>query len=184
MNYFTKLAIVLVLTSITTMNLNAQTTDNNDSPKPGTRISGGFKLITPTGDTRSFYDGGYGLSVQADIPLVSSNLYLTSNSGFETIFAKEDANDNPIIPDIKRIPVKAGLKYFPVNKLYVHGEAGASILTNKPDFNNGNTVAFMFSPQVGYLLELGNRSALDLGVRYEYTTKHFSGGDAVSYFAY
>lgn len=180
-----KLMIAAVFVVLTAFNLHAQTTaEANQESETGFRIGVGFGLIYPLGNSKDRYDGGYSFLVQAEFPLASKYLYLTAASGYENIFGKEDELDNPVFPDIKRIPAKVGVKFFPIKNLYLHGEAGASFLTNKPDFRNGNSVAFIFAPQIGYQIPLGDKNSLDLGVRYESTGKHYSGGNSTNYFGF
>lgn len=84
----------------------------------------------------------------------------------------------------KRIPVKVGLKFFPVANLYVQGDAGVSLLTNKADFIKGNTVAFTFSPQIGYLFELGSNSNIDVSSNYQNTGKQYDQGATTDYIGF
>jgi len=144
----------------------------------GTRISAGFDLSIPAGNFSKNYDGGYGLFAAVELPLSADKFYVTVTTGVNQYFAKEDADDTPLVPDMTVLPLKAGIKYFPVKHLYVQGEAGASFLTNSSDFAEGKAVSFVFAPQVGYLLPLGKQHNLDVGVRFEGRTRSFEAGEA------
>ena len=61
------------------------------------------------------------------------------------------------------IPLKAGIKYFPVKNVYIAGEAGAGFSTKK-----GFGTSFVYSPSVG--LAFGN--GLDVSLKYEDYTKY------------
>jgi hypothetical protein len=69
------------------------------------------------------------------------------------------------------IPVKAGLKYFPIALLYIQGEAGALFSLNKKDAGYTKSTAFLYTPTIGVMLPLGSGSFLDAGVQYEGSTK-------------
>lgn len=64
------------------------------------------------------------------------------------------------------IPIKGGLKYFPLKYLYVQGEAGASFITNKSALGiNKIAVLFMLFRRVFYLMleaRITSMQALDL----------------------
>jgi hypothetical protein len=83
--------------------------------------------------------------------------------------------------DLHLIPVKAGLKYFPVKCFYLQGEAGASFLTNKAETGANKSAAFVYAPQVGVLLNTGGRNYIDAGFRFEGNTK-FNDGDKTNNF--
>ncbi len=184
MNKVSKAILSLLFLGLLSTRINAQTSAPASGSKPGIRLGAGLGILTPFGKTYDRYDGGYGVNVQADFPLVSDKLYLTAASGYETLYAVEDERDVPIVPDVKRIPVKAGLKFFPVNNLYVQADAGVSVLTNKGPFNDGKFASFMYSPKIGYWLQLGGRSNLDISARYEQTTRTFSSGSSLNYLGF
>lgn len=139
----------------------------NDS---GIRLSVGPEAGLPIGSFRDRYNWSIGGSVQADFPIFKNQLYVTANAGYVNYFGK---NDNS---DLQLIPVKAGLKYFPVAGLYLQGEAGASFLTNKSDVGAGKSAAFVYAPQIGYQFKLSNRNYLDAGIRFESNTKFTDNG--------
>ena len=126
----------------------------------------------PTGNLSNAYNWNLGGSVQADIPVVQNQLFVTVNAGYNNIFGKNNIDGTGLdATNIQLLPVKAGLKYFPVNHLYVQGEAGAAFSLNKSDLGFDNSAAFIYAPQVGYQFPIGAKSFLDAGVRYEGSTK-------------
>ena len=166
MNNVTKIALsALALLAGPTIS-NAQTQRPDQAPRPGVRISAGVNQITPVVGFRNTYNTGYGAWAQVAVPL-TNKLYATAGTGINTIYARENSEDVSIAPDMRLIPAKVGLQYFPVGRLYVQGEAGASFLTNQSSFDGAKTTAFTVAPQVGYLIPLGKAGSLDAGIRYE-----------------
>ena len=145
----------------------AKTTSSN-----GIIWSVGVDAGLPTGNLSNAYNWNLGGSVQADIPVVQNQLFVTVNAGYNSIFGKNNIDGTGLdATNIQLLPVKAGLKYFPVNHLYVQGEAGAAFSLNKSDLGFDNSAAFIYAPQVGYQFPIGGKSFLDAGVRYEGSTK-------------
>jgi len=164
-------ALVLAFAGLT---FGAKAQSNPTSTKTtGIRYSIGADAGIPTGNLSDSYNWNLGGSLQVDIP-VAKQLFVTVNAGYNNLFAKDVtvAGVTAKGPNLQLLPVKAGLKYFPVGNFYVQGEAGASFLLNKSDFTGvDNSTVFTYAPQVGYQFPLGGSSFLDAGVRFENTTK-------------
>lgn len=60
------------------------------------------------------------------------------------------------------VPIKLGLKYFPVKNVYIAGEVGVGLVTSE---NQSST--FLYSPSVG----LAFANGFDLSLKYEDYTK-------------
>ena len=159
----------------------AQTTPANQTKSTGSNgvvLSVGVDAGIPTGNLSNGYNWNIGGSVQADIPVIPQQLFVTVNAGYNSIQGKDNAyNTGLTATNIQLLPVKAGLKYFPVSHFYVQGEAGAAFLLNKADVGFDNSAAFIYAPQVGYQFPLGGKSYLDAGVRYEGSTKFTTNND-------
>lgn len=154
----------------------AQSSSPTSSNKQEFRLSVGPEAGIPLGDLSNGYNWNFGGSIQADIPVIH-NLYVTVNAGYNNFFVKKDLADG-VDKNLQLIPVKAGLKYFPVgNIFYVQGEAGASFLANKSDLGADKSAAFVYAPQVGVLLKLAGKNYIDLGVRFESTAAFYDGGN-------
>lgn len=155
----------------------AQTTTTSTSTKTtsnGVRYSIGVDAGIPTGNFNNAYKWNLGGSVQADIP-VASQLFVTVNAGYNNVFGEKNVGSTSVdVPNIQLLPVKAGLKFFPISNFYVQGEAGAAFLLNKSDFFNDKSTAFVYAPQVGVQFPVSASSFIDAGVRYEATTKYSS----------
>ncbi|MBS1500580.1 MAG: hypothetical protein JST32_00860 [Bacteroidetes bacterium] len=151
----------------------AKTTTSN-----GVILSIGADAGIPTGNFSNSYDWNLGGSIQADIPVVQNQLFVTVNAGYNNFFGKSNiAGTGLDAPNVQLLPVKAGLKYFPVSHFYIQGEAGAAFVLNKSDLNFGNSAAFIYAPQIGYQFVLGGKSYLDAGVRWESSAKFNSNVD-------
>jgi len=131
-----------------------------------------------TGNFNDSHRYSLGGSLQADIPLVK-NLYATVNAGYQNFFGRSNINGTMLsASDLHLLPVKAGIKVFPFSILYIQGEAGAAFALNKSDLNYEKSAAFIFAPQVGLQLPVGgSNNYLDLGFRYENSTRFTSNID-------
>lgn len=182
-NTFKISALVLAFAGFA-LGAKAQTTTpttTSTTTKDGIRYSIGVDAGIPTGNFKDSYKWNLGGSVQADIPVLSNKLFVTVNAGYNNIFGKNDiTTPNGVInpTDIHLIPVKAGLKFFPIENFYVQGEAGAAFLLNKSDVGADKSTAFVYAPQIGVQFPVSaNGNFIDAGVRYEATTKYTSGVD-------
>lgn len=179
-------ALVLALAGLS-LGATAQTTtttSTSTTTSNGIILSIGVDAGIPTGNLSKGYNWNLGGSVQADIP-VAQQLFVTVNAGYNNIYGKDNAYGTGLTaPNIQLLPVKAGLKYFPVSNFYVQGEAGAAFLLNKSDLGDNKSAAFVYAPQIGYQFALGGKSYLDAGVRYEASTKFDSDvdGSKVNFF--
>jgi hypothetical protein len=155
------------------------TTTKTSTGPNGVVISVGADAGIPTGKLNDTYNWSIGGSVQADIPVLPHQLFVTVNAGYNSIQGKKNIGGVQGLDatNIQLLPVKAGLKYFPVSHLYVQGEAGAAFLLNKSDLGDDKSAAFIYAPQIGYQFPLGGKSYLDAGVRYEASTKFNSVAD-------
>jgi hypothetical protein len=160
----------------------AQTTSTSTTKSTtssnGVILSVGVDAGIPTGNLSNSYNWNLGGSIQADIPVIQHQLFVTVNAGYDNVFGKKNLDGTGIdATNIQLLPVKAGLKFFPVAGFYIQGEAGAAFSLNKSDLNFNNSAAFLYAPQIGYQFALGGKSYLDAGVRYEATTKFNSNVD-------
>jgi hypothetical protein len=173
--------IILSLLSIISLNAKAQYTPTATPVTPktttygsGIRLSAGVESGLPVGKLNNNYNWNFGGSIQADFPIIQDQLYATLNTGFTNIYAANITKAT----DIQLIPVKAGLKYFPVKNFYIQGEAGASFIANKSDLNATKSAAFVYAPQVGVLFNVGGKNYIDAGVRYESNSKFYTNGNS------
>lgn len=149
-------------------------TTTSTTTSNGIRYSIGVEAGIPVGDLKDTHKWNLGGSVQADIP-VASQLFVTINAGYNNIFGKKDIGGvkGVDVTNIQLLPVKAGLKFFPIENFYIQGEAGAAFLLNKADTYNDKAVAFVYAPQIGVQFPVSaGGNFIDAGIRYEGTTKY------------
>jgi len=170
-------AVALVVTALS-FTAKAQTTSQNPSTSSSVRFSVGVDAGLPVGDFSNTHNWSLGGSLQADIPVVKQ-LFVTVNGGYDNIFGKTISGTSSNYTDVRLIPVKAGLKYFPVQNFYIQGEAGASFLVNKSDLAANSSTAFVYAPQVGVVLPVG-KNFIDAGVRFENTQSFYTNGNSFS----
>jgi len=155
----------------------ASTSAKTSTSSNGVILSIGVDAGLPSGNLSNGYNWNLGGSVQADIP-VANQLFVTVNAGYNNLYGKDNAYGTGLkATNIQLLPVKAGLKFFPVSNFYIQGEAGAAFSLNKSDLGFDNSAAFVYAPQVGVQFPLGGKSYIDAGVRYEATTKFNSNVD-------
>lgn len=170
-----KISALVVAFAGLTLGAKAQTTSTTSSKSStsnGIILSVGVDAGIPTGKLNDAYNWNIGGSVQADIPVIPHQLFATVNAGYNSFQGKNNiAGTGLDATNIQLLPVKAGLKYFPISNFYIQGEAGAAFALNKSDLGFDNSAAFVYAPQIGVQFPLGGKSYLDAGVRYEGSTK-------------
>lgn len=98
-------------------------------------------------------DGYHKMVFGGDVRLqqdFTSNVSGLLSAGYNT-FSSELAS-------FQYIPLKVGLKVFPIQRFYLSGEIGASFPTR-----NGAKTSFLYTPGIG----VGTNSGIDMGLRYE-----------------
>ncbi|MFD2143956.1 hypothetical protein [Mucilaginibacter antarcticus] len=167
-----KITTLVVALAAFTLGAKAQTNPTSTKTSNGIRYSIGVDAGVPTGKLADNAKWNLGGSVQADIP-VANQVFVTLNAGYNNIFAKDITVGTTVIKgtDVQILPVKAGIKYFPVDNFYIQGQAGAAFLLNKKDIGANNAVVFAYAPQIGYQFPVCGTNFIDAGVRYEGTTK-------------
>jgi hypothetical protein len=146
------------------------TTSTTTTTPTGVRYSIGVDGGLPIGNFKNAYNWSIGGSVQADIPVLSNQLFVTVNAGYDNFFSKKTIDGVSVSqPNIQLLPVKAGLKFFPVSNFYIQGDAGVAFALNKSNVGFDKSAAFVWAPQIGYQFQLGGGNYIDAGVRYEST---------------
>jgi len=172
----------LAFASVFTFSGKAQESEPLKTTTPSTfRLSIGPDVVLPIGQFSDRYKWGVGGSLQAEYPILSEKLFVTLNAGYLNFF-KNDEYTGINKSDLSLVPVKAGLKYFPVKNFYLQGEAGASFLTNKGDVGATKSTTFIYAPQVGYQFPVGEKNYIDAGVRFEGNTKFYDDGKSNNFF--
>jgi len=159
--------------------VSAQAQTSPSSTTLGSRIiySGGIETGLSTGSFNDTHKANLGGSIQAAYQIDQST-YLTLSAGYTDFFGKDKVfNSSQSAADLHYLPVKLGLKYFPLLGFYVQGEAGAAFILNKSDLGYDRAADFVYSPQIGVQFPVSDKSFIDLGLRYEGTTKYKDDAD-------
>ena len=130
---------ILALFAIATIMLFTNKITAQEKSKPidydtGWRVGGGLSTGIPHND-------GYDFSVGVDTRVqydFSKKTSLSLTTGYTHLFSKD-------LPDMGFVPLKAGFKYFFIDKFYGMGEIGGGIGTHK-NMNN----FLLFAPSIGY----------------------------------
>ena len=172
-----KILILNLLLIASSFIVNAQTSDKTIG---GTHYSIGIDAGIPTGNLNLQYPKLLGGSLQAAIP-VASRLFVTVSAGYYNMFghtyrvSQLAGAPQFTSADVHLLPVKIGLKVFPIAHLYFQGEAGATFLLNKSAYEDDKSVALVYAPQIGLLFTVGNGNFIDAGIRAEQTTAYKPG---------
>jgi hypothetical protein len=108
------------------------------------------------------YNIGTGVSAKLEIPVISP-VSVSLTGGFSSIFYKSS-----ILYDYRNsggdlfAPLKAGLKYYPAQNVYLEGEGGVAF-----ELNHGQRDLAAFSIGAGFIVPSGENHGLDIGFRYE-----------------
>lgn len=170
--YYTLVIATLTILGVSSSSVKAQDISQSASLGSGIRLDVGTEAARPVGQLSNQYRWSTGVFLQAELPVLRDELYATVKTGYSNIFANNSSN----LSDIKLIPLKAGLKYFPVKNFYVQGEAGVNFITNGSDLANSNKTTFSYGPQVGMLFKVSKHNYIDAGVNYERDNKFYQDG--------
>ncbi|MFD0795103.1 outer membrane beta-barrel protein [Mucilaginibacter litoreus] len=169
-----KIATLILALAGFTYTAKAQTATT--TTKSGVRYSIGVETGIPVGNFNDVSKWNLGGSVQADIP-VANQVFVTVNAGYNNFFGETVGNIE--YNNVQLLPVKAGVKYFPVQNFYIQGEAGAAFLLNKADTFNDKSAAFLWAPQIGVQFPVSaSGNFIDAGIRYESTSNYISNIDS------
>jgi len=128
-----------------------------DAAMSGPKLGIGAEFGFPMGDFGDVSKFGVGGSLTYQHP-IADKLNLTGNAGYLSFKAKDEFGGGTA----GYVPVKAGLRYFLAENIYVGGELGAVFSTE-----DGGGTAFAYSPGVGVEFPVADKSTIELGGRYE-----------------
>lgn len=132
----------------------AQTNAMNDGDSKATRLGIGLSAGIPTTDGYKFVFGG-DLRLQQDF---TSNVSGLLSVGYNTFSLEASPISASTVDNLDFIPVKAGIKVFPVARFYFSGEVGAGFGTR-----DGSKTTLIYAPGIG----IGTNTGIDIGLRYE-----------------
>ncbi len=120
------------------------------------RLGLGVNLGTTLGNI----DEIYALTIGGDLKLqrdITESLSGTLTTGYTNFFAKKDFK-NIGVENFGYVPLKAGLKVFPIKGFYISGEVGAGF-----GVQEGSGTGFLYSPGIGVAFA----KDFDISARYE-----------------
>ncbi|HEY0055931.1 MAG TPA: hypothetical protein VGB63_11280 [Pedobacter sp.] len=145
-----KLLMATVLAALfITNSVNAQTKEPSGDSHD-TRLGIGLSLGLPTNDDYNVAVGG-DLRLQKDF---YSNVSGLLSLGYTNFSRKDELGGG----SVGFVPLKVGVKIFPMARFYFSGEVGAAFGTDEDQ-----ETAFVYAPGIG----LGFNNGIDLGLRYE-----------------
>lgn len=153
---------VFLLTAIAGLFAFSSVKAQKDVAMTGPKLGIGAEFAFPTGSYGDVYKLGYGGSLLYQHP-VAANLNLTGSAGYLSFKAKDTFGGG----SYGSIPVKAGARYFVAENFFIGGELGAVFSTE-----SGGGTAFAYSPGIGVEFPVADKSAIELGARYEGWSKN------------
>jgi opacity protein-like surface antigen len=131
------------------------------------KASIGAEIAIPTGIFADLFSVGVGGSGKLEIPITAA-FYGTATAGF-TSFYKRNSSFGSSINDDNRsyVPLKLGGKYYLSEFIYSEVELGVSIGIQE---DSGNS--FAWGPGLGIAYPINDKSAVDVGLRYEKWSRH------------
>jgi hypothetical protein len=140
-------AAIILFSALNIFQASAQTNAeeaNNSNQRTGIILSVGPDVGFPVGSLNDRFGSTVGGAVKADFPVWNNQLYVTTTAGFNNFFVKDGYQGNQ--NDLQLLPVKAGLKYYPIKNFYIEGEAGTSFILNKNQSGFDKTASFTYAP--------------------------------------
>ncbi len=132
-----------------------------DAAMSGPKLGIGAEFAFPMGDFGDVSKFGVGGSLQYQHP-IANKLNVTGSAGYLNFQGKDIEGTGLKFANTGFIPVKAGLRYFLAENIFVAGELGAAFGTS-----DGAGTAFAYSPGVGVEFPVADKSTLELSGRYE-----------------
>ncbi|QNK63010.1 outer membrane beta-barrel protein [Pedobacter sp. PAMC26386] len=146
-------------------NVSAQ---KKDPAMSGQKLGIGVDFGLPTGDLNKTHKLGIGGSLLFQTPIAQS-LNFTASAGYLSFAGKDiisSGSSSIKFANYAAIPVKAGVRYFLAENIFVGGELGAAFGTS-----SGSGTSFIYTPNVGVEFPVADKSTIELGARYESWSK-------------
>ena len=120
------------------------------------KFGGGIELAVPANGL-SYSSIGAGADLIGHYGL-TDQFAITADVGYVGLFEKKDNSNAAIVGDVNIIPIRGGVRWYPIQHVYVSGRAGVGIRTG-----NTSDTYFAFALGGGYMVD----TKLDLGIAYE-----------------
>jgi hypothetical protein len=161
--------IIVVIFSLLSLHLDAQSLSKPDNYWSNIGLNIGVGANMPIGSSKSNYAWSLGGAIQGDFPIVKRQLLAIVNVGYTNSFAKNSIE----FSDRHQIPVKAGLKYYPVRFLYLEGEADESFITNRNAIRSAKSSYYVNILKAGVKLNISAKIYVQTGLEYQNNAKFF-----------
>jgi len=160
-----KTLLLLAILFSAAFSLHAQ----NDESTP--TVSAGFSIGATTGTHQGYFPVAGGVHVKLEYP-VADQVSVMLTAGYTFYISSNgynyDSNYGSSGEIANFIPVTIGARFYPVNRIFVQGDVGASFNLNTADLYTGSKVALLVSPSVGYAFKFGSsKYGLDLSAAYD-----------------
>lgn len=134
----TNLLLIFIISAV--ISVNAQAPD-------GLQFGAGIRLGVPTGGFENTHSFGVGIEAQAEYGF-EKNVSGIATTGYTTFFGKDFTVSGVTIKSktVGYIPILAGIRFYPANKVFIGAQVGYGILTG----NGNSTGAFNYQTQIGY----------------------------------
>lgn len=144
--------LILILALSQSSVARAQRDSSGQNPK---YIHLGTHLALPLGNVIGQYKLLLGGAIQVDFPVKQRVVFLTLNAAYQEFIRENKASSNLKNPKI--LPLKVGVKLFPVEQVYLQADLGASLVLNKMLASFDGKAVLVFSNELGYRLAIPQR---------------------------
>lgn len=126
------------------------------------KMSLGPNIDIPISGLSDRFDVGFGGSAMYQ-KVISDGLFWTINLGYMSYRSKTSVLGANFSYNLYYVPVKTGIKYFFVDKIYAGAELGGSFQSGQ----GKNKTYFAFAPALGTEIPISNTNSIDISVRFE-----------------
>ncbi|PWS30462.1 hypothetical protein [Pedobacter paludis] len=103
-----------------------------------------------------------GGAVQIYFPVKQRVVFLTVNTACQELIRENKASS--ILKNPRILPLKVGIKFLPVEQIYLHADLGASFVFNKTPASFDRTALLVFSNELGYHVAIPGGNVAEAGL--------------------
>lgn len=157
----------------------ARAQQDSSRQNPGYIHLGGH-LALPLGNMIGEYKLLLGSAIQIDFPVKQRVVFLTVNAAYQELIRENKASSSLKNPKI--LPLKVGLKFFPVEQIYLQADLGASFVLNKTHASFDRTAVLVFSNELGYRVAIPGGNVAEAGLVFHRNAAFIADGSSHSFF--
>lgn len=173
--YLFVLFLILVLSKLSV----ARAQQDSSRQNPG-YIHLGTHLALPLGNMIGQYKLLLGGAIQVDFPVKQRVVFLTVNAAYQELIRENKVSSNLKNPKI--LPLKVGVKFFPVEQFYLQADLGASLVLNKMFASFDRTAVLVFSNELGYRISIPGGNVAEAGLVFHRNAAFNVNGSSHSFF--